>query len=291
MAWESIKVRGADGALIEIPAFRNAQNMLIPLNGSKPWDDMVSEGLIPGIDHLDKWGVTYETVTTPNTFTDIWEGPGEYVFETGNTITHIHRTNPADDGKTIEILYQLDDCSEAIQTVVLAGAYTPLPVPNNFVARMEKTAGSAILGDIYATKGLSILPADIKAYIFNGNNQTQMAVYRTPKDTVTYLKRGEAGVEFDATFSGGAERIRVAYRSTRVGSSPTVKKTISMITDGASIYGDKRVFKDIIPECTEIRLSVALSSNANVGATGAFDLEFWEKDLVPLATLQKIGMA
>lgn len=148
---------------------------------------------------------------------------------------------------------------------------------------------ASIVGNVQASVGTSTANADQKAYIIDGNNQTQMAIYRIPKGKVGFLKRGEVGIELEAGVSAGTQTVRAAYRSRRPGQAYTIKKSISMITNGSSIYGDKRTFKDVIPGLTELKLSSMMSSDAAIGVWGAFDLEFWDESLFSNAYLAAIG--
>jgi hypothetical protein len=287
--FDSVAIKNATGAIINLPAITNVDGQKYIANTTIPFDDLVAMGMVPGVSSLDKWGVT--PTTSASAPVDVWEGVGEYVFAAGNTITHIRGTNDADDGKVIELLYQLDDGTEAIQSkaVGLAHVFIELDTPCNFVATMINRASSNIVGNIQVSVGTSTADAAQKAFIIDGNNQTQMAIYRIPKQKVGFLKRGEVGIELAGGVSVGTQTVRASYRSQRPGQAFTIKKSISMITNGASIYGDKRVFKDVIPGMTALKLSSMISSDADIGVWGAFDLEFWDENLFPDAYLIAIG--
>ena len=276
--FDSVNILDGAGLEVKLPAFTNVDGQKYVMNTSMPFGDLITMGLVPGVTALDKWGVTDNTSELVPV--DAWEGEGEYTFETTNSITHIHVVNTggapnADVGKEVEIGYQLLDGTEGIQSVILGndGVFVPLAVPCLFILRMINRAGANILGNAQASVGTSLLAVNQKAYIMDGNNQTQMAVYRVPKNKVAFLKRGEVGIEFSGNASAGSNTIRAAYRSRRQGQAFTIKKSISMITNGTTIYGDKRTFKDIIPSLTEFKLSSMKSSESTIGMWGAFDLE------------------
>jgi len=292
--FDSVPIKNSLGATVQLPAILNSDGQTYIMNTTMPWNDLIAMRLVPGVSSLDKWGVTLTTsVSAP---VDIWEGVGEYEFETTNSITHIRAVNiggaeDADNGKTIELLCQLADGTEFEQSKAVGDddVFIALDTPCSFVARMTNLASAKIEGSVQASVGTSAANSNQKAYIIDGNNQTQMAIYRVPKEKVIFLKRGEVGLNFSGNPSAGTQYLIEAYRSKRPGEDWTIKKSISGVTSATSNYEDRRIFKDIIPSLTEFKLSVMESSDATIGANGAFDLEIWDESLFSDEWLAAIG--
>ena len=131
--------------------------------------------------------------------------------------------------------------------------------------------------------------ADTRAIIIDGNNQTQQANYTIPAGYVGFLLRGELGVAFESGAAAGDEFMSLQYRSRRLGGSFTVKKTITLMTRGNSVYQDIRQVPDIVPGRTDIEITCASVSTTGMGAFGAFDILLVEEDYFSDALLAAIG--
>lgn len=75
----------------------------------------------------------------------------------------------------------------------------------------------------------------------------------------------------------------------RIGGVFKVKKVFTLIVGGTSIYTDKRSFPDIIPELTDIKISVDSVSEA-MGVWATFDIQLFDKESLPLSLQQILGI-
>lgn len=251
------------------------------------YEEAVAFRSIEGHDPIDKFGANL-TVVSGTTPVDVWEGQSEYINSTSNDIVSIISTDPSDN-QQIDLLCQLLDGTEFLQSATLNGTARVPITPCSECFRMENEGATDIAGIVYAYVGVGGVPilANQRAIITNGNNQTQMAIYRIPKGKVGYLKRGELGIQFTGNAGAGTQFLRGAYKSRRLGGVFKVKKPVSLVNLGGSIYQDKRTFMDIIPALTDIKISVDEVSD-NMGVWASFDIVLVDEDKVPVSLLQKI---
>jgi len=81
---------------------------------------------------------------------------------------------------------------------------------------------------------------------------------------------------------------RVHYYSRRYGKVFRVKKSISLITAGTSVFQDERTFPDVIPALTDIKLTVEEVSDT-MGIWGTFDLLIVDEEQFSDEYLAAIG--
>ena len=287
----SLIVKDGNGALKTLAAAINPDGSLMPMDVSMSFELAVSMGKIPGHWYIDKFGFN-GGITGDSSIEDIWEGGGEYVYSTSNDIVSISSSNDTDT-EPIELNTQLLDGTELIQTVTLQGhTRVALTTPCAIVVRMENDGTTKLLGRVYCYSGTESalgVPSGAsvtKAVIDDGNNQTQMAIYRVPKQKVGFLYRGELGIEFS---SGpiGTETLTAQYQSRRAGKIFKVKKTISVQASGSSNYDNARDFKDVIPALTDIKLTKIYASE-DMGANGSFNIMLVDEDQLDSAFLTLI---
>ena len=260
---------------------------LIPLNqGAFDYRYDLSRGAYSDKSVVDKYGFN-DTLRNPvpaGEFDTVWEfGPTKpvYTYPTW-TSAPIDRLSSSDAADTMDIEVQgLDVNGDFVEQTITLTGQTPVALTTSLwrVFRMQNAdnnpttgQGQSIAGTVYCfangttTAGVPDNSADVYAIIVDGNNQTQMAVYTIPKGKTGYLINGELGI----LRTGTTANVEVAYRSRRFGEAFKIKKTIGLDNAASSNYADSRAIWDIIPELTDIELSVAQTSSNNIGAWGTF---------------------
>lgn len=287
----SLIVKDGNGELTTLATITNPDGELMGLHTSMEFELAVSMGKVPGFWYIDKFGFS-SSVTADDSNEDIWEAGGEYPYSTSNDVISISSSND-NDTEPIELNTQLIDGTEVIQEVTLQGqTRVALSTPCCHIIRMENEGSNDILGTVYVysgtaeTDGVPSGGSVTKALIDDGNNQTQMAIYRVPKQTVGFLYVGELGLEFS---SGpiGTEALTAQYQSRRLGGVFKVKKTISVQASGSSNYDNFRPFRDVIPALTDIKLTKVFSS-AVMGVNGSFTIMLVDEDKLDAAFLALI---
>ena len=249
----------------------------------------VQQGRVPGYSVVDKFGENPDVDTgAPE---DIWEYGGLYPYDPINTapIISIVSDNPLDT-QVISIIGLDIDGNEVSQNITLTGTTRViLTTPLWRVYRMsnEGDDGDNINGTIYCYTGTgnTPAPAEIRAIIDNGNNQTLMALYTIPLGYVGYLFKGEFGGS-RAVSSGSAQN---AYYSRRVGKVFKIKKRVDVAFTGSSNYVDVRSFPDPIPALTDVKLRAESVTANRTGLFGAFDILLVENAQLDPAYLTAIG--
>ena len=243
-------------------------------------------GKIQGVSTLDKFGENL-LITTGTDPEDVWEGGGLYPFSDTADIISL---SSSDNGDTQDILViGLDaDGNEVEQTITLQGqTRVALTTPLWRVYRMsnEADAGNDLAGTVYCysgttnTLGVPSGGSVTKAIIDNGNNQTLMAVYTIPAGKWGFLYRGEVGMNITSTGTSSNEYAKVYYKSRRFGKVFQIKKSISVLSNGNSVFQDERSFPDPIPPLTDIKIEVAEVSD-DMGIWSTFDILLMDEELV-----------
>lgn len=231
--------------------------------------------MLPGVDLVDKFGEN-PTITTGTDPEDVWEGGGLYPYDVFGTAPIVSIASTSSSDTQVISVQGLDiDGNLSEEEVTLQGtARVELPTPLWRVFRLENQAdiGGDIVGNVFAYTGTGAVPAlgdsEIRAVILDGNNQTQMALYTIPKGEIGFLFRGEIGLKYSGSVGDGTNYASVQYRSRRVGKVFKTKKTINVISAATSNYVDKRTFPDIIPDLTDIKVTVReVSEDLGVWAT------------------------
>jgi len=266
-----------------------------PQHEGRPFRLAVSMGLIPQYSVVNKFGAN-ESITTGSDPEDIWEFGGLYPYDADGTapIQYLSSTDNSD--TQVVIVVGLDINGEEVQqSATLTGqTVVTLTTPLWRVYRMWNDDTTDMAGMVYC--GTDSTPTtgvpgagQTRALIENGNNQTQMAIYTIPKGYVGFLYRGEVGVEEEGNTASLAEYARFRYYSRRFGKVFRINKTItSIVGGGSSIYQEDRLFPDVIPSLTDLKLTVAEVSQT-MGAYGTFDILLIEESEFSTEYLQAIG--
>ena len=261
---------------------------------SRSFELAVSMGQVPGYSTLDKFG-SNPTITTSTDPEDIWEGGGLYNYDADSTapIVSIGSKNAAD--SQLVSVQGLDSLGNLVEQEVTLQGTTRVALDSALwrVFRIQNEGVTDFVGDVYVYTGTDTVPvvgdSVVRAVIRNGNNQTLMALYTVPRGKVGFLYRGEVGVLWNGgSGPAGAEYAKGYYKSRRYGKVFKIKKEISLITTGSTVFQDSRSFPDPVPSLTDIRLQVAEVSET-MGAWGTFDMLLVDEELFPVSYLQAIG--
>lgn len=254
----------------------------------------VQMGRVKGFSAIDKFGVNL-SITPATDPEDIWEFGGTYNYDANNTapIKYLSSAS-ATDIQPITVVGLDINGNEVIQTKALNGQTNVLlDTPLWRVYRMFNNGTTSLTGMVYChtdnnpTAGVP-LTANVRAIIDDGHNQTLMALYTIPKGKVGFLMRGEIGLELESTGIASGEFAHLHYESRRYGKVFTVKKAVSIVTGGDSIYKDRRTFPDIMPALTDIKLRV-IEVSAEMGFFGTFDILLADETMFPNDYLKAIG--
>jgi len=260
------------------------------LPAGKPWLQSVAEGKVLGYSTVDKFG--FNPAIAPDTDPEtVWEGGGIYIYSATADILSV-ASNDDTDTQDLKVQGIGADGREVIQTVPLEGnTRVALLYPLYRVYRMQNEGTTKFAGTVFCYTGTGTVPsvgdAEVRAIIDDGNNQTLMAVYTVPLGKVGFLHRGEVGCSFTAG-PNATEYANVDYRSRRYGKIFKIKKRISLITTGASVFQDKRSFPDPIPALTDIEICVQSVSEA-MGVWATLDMLIVDEDQLAPEFLEAIG--
>lgn len=258
----------------------------------QPFGLALTKGRYPGSFEIDKFGYNPATATTTDP-EDIWEYGGLYNFSATSDISKLSSSSTSDTGKLISVTGILSPNTVGFTTgyALLNGqnkvsiysnpALTGDPISFWRVHRMknESAAGLNFVGTIYCyvddtiTGGVPNTASKVRAVIINGNNQTQMAIMTTPKGYVAFLYRREAGMQFDGGFPAGTSYARICYKTREYGKVFQLKKTMTLNSDGTSIYQDLLTFPHPIPSLTDVMMCIQEVSDT-IGIWGTFDFLF-----------------
>lgn len=274
----------------------NNKRALAIASGGVPLDIMTFElgvnmGLYDGYSVIDKFGINHnvQSSTDPE---DIWEYGGTYIYDADGTapIVSLVSDDP-DDTQTIIIIGLDINGDEVEQSIVLTGTTRKaLITPLWRVYRMTNDSNVGIVGMVFCYVGTGNTPGanSVRAIIDNGHNQTLMALYTIPKGKVGFLYRGELGMQLTSGGVSSQEFAHCHYESRRLGKVFTVKKSITLLSNGASIYVDERSFPDILPSFTDIKLR-AIEVSTDMGMFGTFDILIADESKFSDEYLQAIG--
>jgi len=263
---------------------------------NKPYVLQLMTNGINGHIPLDKFGINplITTVTDPE---DVWEFGGVYTFDEDGTapIKYVSASSVAD--TQYIVVSGLNYYGELTTQRVKLNGQTNVSLTDSLwrVNRMYNDDSFSFAGNVYChtdPSPTSGVPASVavRAYIYDGNNQTLMAIYTIPKDYVGYLFRGEVGIGTEGSVNALNEFAHVHYESRRFGKVFRVKKSIDLIVGGNPYFQDYRSFPDIIPELTDIRIRV-IEVTDNMGIWATFDIMLIHKSQLNHNYLESIGMS
>lgn len=272
---------------------------------ARPFSLYVAQGNAPGYSWVDKFALN-TTITTTSTPEDIWETGGLYTYSADAVFPNVGvadivslSSSSALDKQAISI-EGLDAGGYGLSQMVTANGQTRVAItPLWRIWRMENMGdtGDDINGTLYAysgtanTAGVPSGASVIKATIDDGNNQTQMIQYTIPRGFVGFLARKEVGMDFSGGgFFSAAEGTVIQYKVRPYGSVFKIKKTISLISTGTSIYSDYRPAFDPIAELSDLKL-VVKSVSASMGIWATFDILLVGESYLSADFLSSIGQS
>ena len=155
---------------------------------------------------------------------------------------------------------------------------------------MTNISSTGIAGMVYCYIGIGNVPDidAIRAVIDNGHNQTLMCLITIPKGKVGFLFQGELGMQYNKGGVATHEFAHCHYTSRRLGQVFTVKKSVTLLSNGNSIYQDKRSFPDVIPALTDLKISVIEVSD-DMGMFGTLDILLVDESQFSESYLKSIG--
>jgi len=242
----------------------------------------VANGNIYGYKVIDIFG--FNSLISESESADVWEGGGKYVYDVyGTAPIESLVSNDNTDNVPIKITGLNIEGIEVEQIVNLNGSTrVSLNIPLWRIFKMENDGASDLKGCVFCYTGTGNVPNigdnTIRCIIKGNNNKSLMGIYTIPKGKTGYLVKGEFGIEFTGNVGAGTNYATCHYESRRINKTFKVKKKISLITLGCSLYTDKRSFPDPIPELTDIKLVVDEVSE-NIGIWGAFDILLKDNNL------------
>lgn len=261
---------------------------------NKSFEHAVNMGLVPGHSPIDKFGYN-PLITSASDPEDIWEGSRLYTYDAADTAPIVSlASSEAADTQDIKITGLDIDGQEVEQTLTLTGTTrVALTTALWRVYRLENESATDLTGNVYCYIGTGTVPTavtepEVRAVIINGNNQTLMALYTVPAGKVGFLYRGEIGMQFAGSPGAGTQAAVLCYKSRRLGGAFKVKKVVTLINLGTSVFQDVRSFPDIVPALTDIRLCAETVSD-DMGIWGTFDFLLVDEDQFTPAYLAAIG--
>lgn len=260
-----------------------------------------SAHLIDGFRHVAKFG-SNPLVTTISTPEDVWEGGGMYQFSANDVypnigIADIVSISSSDDGDNQPtLIYCLDsDGYPFSQVAILDGQNRVAITPCWRTHRVENVGVTDYAGNVYVysgtanTDGVPSGGSVTKAMVSIGNNQTQMAIYTIPRDTVGFLMRAEVGFGFNGNPSTGTDEVHFQFMVRPYGSVFKTKKELSLITSASSQHVDARPFADALPELSDVKIT-STSTTESISTWGTFHILLVDSCLLPISLKTSIGM-
>jgi hypothetical protein len=244
-----------------------------------------SAGLIEGCEVIRKFGVNGNL--TSGVKRDLWDfgaadaGNIDYTYPVDGTapINTISSSNALDQQDVT--IGGLDiNGTKTIQTVTLNGQTkatltTPLwrvyrMINSDVTNQADRTIG--FNGNVYLyedtaiTAGVPDDPSKVKGYIFDGNNQTQMALYTIPKGFTGYIIGGSVKMT-------KKQSAAVVYQTwfRQFGSVFRLIDTSALNSVGTGVSLGLNPIPQMIPEKTDIVLAAESDTNAT-GTAGSFSI-------------------
>ena len=156
-----------------------------------PFNLMVGLGYLPNVQQIAKFG--YNPDLAVGAEENIWDFGGAYTYSTTDDIDTVSSSSALD--TQILHIQGLDiNYDEVTQIVTLNGQNkVTLKTPLLRVWRVFNTSNTDIAGAVYVyvngviTAGIPDVDSTIRAYVYDGNNQTLMMMYTIPKGFTGFL--------------------------------------------------------------------------------------------------------
>lgn len=205
----------------------------LPTNQSEPLDPMleIARGNIPNVSHINKFG--RNSAIALGTTEDIWDGSALYSFPTTALMTRLSQTvdQVAMRGVPIEITGLNASWVEVVQTPALDSSNTTTPIVLD--PPLLRCYRMRVLGNVISTSPIRVHnTAEDQDYaiIGTGNNQTLMAIYTVPAESVGYMTQFEATVNPATNQDPTSMQIEIWARDNHNVYAPQLKHTVGLIT-------------------------------------------------------------
>jgi hypothetical protein len=171
----------------------------------------IAKGDVSGTSGTNKFGNAPD-FDTGDGEVDVWDAANDAVAwqqmnYTFSSSADIDRISSSDNGDTQDIEIEGLDANYdiVVQTITLTGQ-TPVALNTSLIRvfRMKNVGSTNVVGYVFCfvnvatTNGIPNTPANIRAVIDNGNNQTEMAIYTVPAGKTGYIR------EIYASTAGGS---------------------------------------------------------------------------------------
>jgi uncharacterized membrane protein len=213
-------------------------------------------------------------------FVTVWDGADDgdiaamqYTYSSTADIDSIVSSD-VDDDEPIEVQGLNASYNLIIDTVTLNGQ-TPVHMDSTFIRvfRMKNIGDENLEGNVYCYTGGTVVlgvpstPANVRAVIDNGNNQTLMAVYSIPAGKTGYMR------DWYASTAGGVRAgvYEVELLARPFGGVFQIKHKASLIGDGTSNIQHKYEEPEVFLEKTDIEIRMNTDTNISSGSAG-FDI-------------------
>lgn len=235
----------------------------------------ISQGKQAGITYVHKFGNAADFDTTDGEVV-VWDGANDgginamdYTYSATNDIDSVISSSTNDVGSVsiqgLDATYTLTN-----QTVTLNGqTRVALTTPLRRVFRMKNEGTSNFVGNISCyitnsptTAGVVNTPANVRAVVDDGNNQTLMAIYTVPVGKKAYLR------SFYASLSGAnkSSNYRIRLKARPFGKVFQLKHITALSSTGSS-----RIQHTYLePELYEAKTDLVITAETTaVGITGS----------------------
>lgn len=146
----------------------------------------IAAGLVDGYSHINKFG--FNPTIGSGTWETVYDGSNAYTYLTTAGVATLASTDPADNGKTVEV-QGLDENYNLVVEDVLIGASSITTFIRIFRMIFKDGTVTTNVGIITATVG-----GAVKASILAGKGQTLMAIYTVPAGKTAYLLKLQCNV-------------------------------------------------------------------------------------------------
>lgn len=241
----------------------------------------ISRGIVSGMSYIHKFGQAPD-FDPGDGYVSAWDGANDggidqmvYQFSTTDDIDSLSSSNNSDT-QDIEV-HGLDvNFDEVIQTITITGqTRKALDTDLIRVHQMINRSSTDNAGDVYCflngstTGGVPDTPADVRAVMQAGNNQTLMAIYTIPDSKTGYLRSWYAAGSNAVFFTAGVSNNKLLLRPP--GEVFQLKHISSITSTGTSLNQHWYNEPEQILERTDIMIVVDTNVAASAVSAG-FDL-------------------
>ena len=219
-----------------------------------PFNLMVGLGYLPNVDFVSKFG--YNPDLAADVEEHIWDFGGVYTYSTTADIDTVSSSSALD--TMILHIQGLDgDYNPVTQIVTLNGqSKVTLSTPLLRVWRVFNSTDTDIAGAVYVyvdgaiTAGIPDVDSTIRAYVYDGNNQTLMMIYTIPKGFTGFLLKRNISL-------GGRKSgfVTVKLWNRFFGSVWRIANVTDLAATGTSAYEYKSSVLSPISEKTDIQMT------------------------------------